>query len=317
MKQPTLQFESRDEWLMNRKRGIGASDVPVILGMTPKSPLTLYYEKRGVLENVSDDLCLRYGHYMEPFVADEYQRNTGIPLVDPGDHTIWHHSDYPWLFATPDRIAAPASGERWAVELKTISPYMAAKLTDDGDIKHQIQVQIQMACMDLDRADLAALIGNTDFRVFKLYRHDRALKNIISKCAEFWERVENGDPPEADGSESTQRTLFLLHPKDSGATVMVSKHVSEEASKLKEIKEQISALESEKRRIEAEIKHELKDATYGEDSLGQLVSWKTVERSGRITIPYSDDAVKKLQESGIDHEITQPTEYRRLTVKQR
>ena len=41
------------EWLALRQQGIGASDVPAVLGLSPyKSRLTLWLEKRGEIDPV-------------------------------------------------------------------------------------------------------------------------------------------------------------------------------------------------------------------------------------------------------------------------
>lgn len=51
---PTLEME-RTEWLEQRRKGIGGSDAPVIMGVNPwRSPMDLWLEKTG--EYIEDTL---------------------------------------------------------------------------------------------------------------------------------------------------------------------------------------------------------------------------------------------------------------------
>ena len=88
------------EWHAARAELIGASDVPIILGLsTYKSAYTLWHEKAGLIQPkpVSPELQRKrdYGHYMEPYVArlfEEAHPDLG-GLVGTG---TWRHSVRKW-----------------------------------------------------------------------------------------------------------------------------------------------------------------------------------------------------------------------------
>jgi putative phage-type endonuclease len=274
---PVEEYASHDEWLLGRGRGIGASDVATILHLNPwKSPYTLYYEKRGELPAVESTIPMQLGHYLEPFIDRLYQEETHRTTVDLGDYTVVSHPDFPWLRCTPDRVVLDESPQR-LVELKSIGEHAAKSLGEDGDIKHQVQVQIQMACLGMEQGDIAALVAGRDFRIFPVARHDRFLAVAIAKCQEFWERLQAGDPPMPDDSESTAATIAALHPDDNGETVVLSPESVEAAQRLDDYKAARSELDKKIRGEQNLIKAAIGDATYGQGP-GWRLSLKTQER---------------------------------------
>src|SRR5690606_20076292 len=69
---------SRDEWLQARRRGIGGSDAAVIAGLDPfKSPVRLWMEKRGEIEEEPAGEAAEWGLLLEPVIAREFERRTG------------------------------------------------------------------------------------------------------------------------------------------------------------------------------------------------------------------------------------------------
>lgn len=63
-----------------RPHGIGGSDIAALLDLSPyKTPLELWAEKvghPGIKE--SQGIHLRFGQHVEPFIAKEYERSTGL-----------------------------------------------------------------------------------------------------------------------------------------------------------------------------------------------------------------------------------------------
>lgn len=75
---------SREEWLMHRKQGIGASEAAAAVGLNPYlSPLELWMIKTGrdadmPKDKPDDDRSpLFWGNVLEPVVAECYSRRTG------------------------------------------------------------------------------------------------------------------------------------------------------------------------------------------------------------------------------------------------
>ncbi len=314
-------IDTKQEWLAERKKGIGASEVPTILGLNKwTSAFTLYMRKTGQMDPPDETIPMRVGHAIEPFIAELYAEATERQVWDPGDYALVRHPDYPWLFCTVDRLAYE-KGEpiepqgRWedngAVELKNMSAYRAHEWKDDeSPLPFSVQNQIQMACLGLKWGSVAGLIGNTTFKHFDFMRQDALIKKIIGQLEEFWDRVQNRDAPVADGSDSTAHTIFAMHPNDNNETVQISdSRVATAFRALVDTKESLKEQENWKREEENLIKNAIGDASFGEAD-GVKYSWKHQERKGKIVVHEKDE--DKLKEAGIPYEIKGASEFRVL-----
>lgn len=100
-----------------RMHGIGGSDAPIILGVSPyKTPVELWQEKTGQTEppNLDSVEVIQWGNLLEDVVADEFSRRTGLKLRRVNE-TLSDRRD-PFLMAHLDRRVV---GERALVEIKT------------------------------------------------------------------------------------------------------------------------------------------------------------------------------------------------------
>ena len=82
MIQSTLSM-SHQEWLEDRRKGIGGSDVATILGLNQyKSAYQLWLEKTGQVELKDTESEPAYwGNVLEEVVAKEFQERTGKKFV--------------------------------------------------------------------------------------------------------------------------------------------------------------------------------------------------------------------------------------------
>lgn len=212
---------TRQEWidLHNSPDFITASEVATILGQNKwESPYSLYHRKKGLLPRVVSTRKMRKGHALEDFIAEEYEMETGRVVINPGQYTMASHPNMPWFMATLDRY----DDENRAVELKTTGFRAKEEWEDGGPVAYQIQNQAQLLCASLDKGSLVGLVESwpdDELYVHDFERHDR-ICNVIEKVAiEFYERLQNNDPPDVDETESTAMTLKALHPKDNGESV--------------------------------------------------------------------------------------------------
>ena len=300
------------EWYEGRKTTIGASDVATICGLNPyKSPFRLWAEKTGKIEPEPSSLPARVGKVLEPLIASEYTLKTGRVLENPGEFTVFPHPEFEWLRCTPDRIAYDSKvGDVWgAVEMKSIGEMAARDMKDDPKIEHTIQLQIQLACLGLDRGDIIVLIGNRKTEIFSFELRPKTIEKALDECKRFYECLITDTEPEIDGHESTSRALQLLHPDDNGDEIVFSEKAVEAALKLEETKARIKELEMEKREAENIIKAEMGDATYG-SCLDIRYSLKTQERKGfcKVDISLLDD----LENEGYDPTVTSGSKFRVL-----
>ena len=114
---------SREEWLEERKKGIGGSDAAVILGLNPyKNNIRLWEEKTGrrTATDISDKPYVKYGTEMEPILRDSFKIKHPELEVLHQENTIIKHPVYPFLFASLDGILInKETGEKGVLEIKT------------------------------------------------------------------------------------------------------------------------------------------------------------------------------------------------------
>lgn len=201
------------EWHAQRAKGIGASDVPAIAGVSSwATPIDIWQAKVGLTEPTPETALTRWGQLLEPVVAEEAERVLGVKFRRLARAV--HYKEWPVLFAHLDRTSSEA-----ILEVKTS---MTTKgWGDDGSSAVPdavaLQVQAQLACADKELAYVAALIGYRDFRTYRIER-DRPLFDdlILPVLREFWTLVETNTPPEPDGSDGYGSFVRRRFPRDAG-----------------------------------------------------------------------------------------------------
>lgn len=188
---------TREAWLAERRTGIGGSDVAAILGLSKwRTPLEVYQDKRGEIEPQADNDAMRWGRYLEPVVRQAYADQTGNEVRALAD--MVRHSKHRFMIANLDGFVIPPAGPRRVFEAKTArtSDGWGEPGSDQIPQPYLLQVQHYMAVTGFVVADVAVLIGGSDFRVYEV-PEDRELQQMLcDACAEFWRRVKAGEPPE-------------------------------------------------------------------------------------------------------------------------
>lgn len=199
---------SREEWLAYRKNGIGASEVGVILGLSPyKSSIELFYEKIGDSTGYNiENIFMFMGREQEDFIANMWQywsgteeslienyRNGTIIRRCQRVNAYVRNPDYPWLFVSLDRkINKTDSRGEGALELKTISSYEAKKWEAEIPPSHVVQVQTQLLVCEFLFGELCTLKDGRRFDVTPFEFHSSIIERIVNKTKDFWLRVEEG-----------------------------------------------------------------------------------------------------------------------------
>ena len=100
-----LRPSSREEWLKERERGIGSSEVGTILGVNPfETPYQLWRRKRGLDEPKQETFAMKAGHYLEDAVSKFYADATGKEIIKSSSSDwIIVNSEKDFLRVSPDR----------------------------------------------------------------------------------------------------------------------------------------------------------------------------------------------------------------------
>lgn len=275
--------KDREHWLHERRNGIGASDAPAILGLSSfRSPLAVWAEKvHGTNFDSGYQDLVKWGHLLEAPIREEYQRQTGRTVEHDGDYAIVKHQDKDFLTSTLDgRII----GEPFGVyEGKTCIAHQRHNWDEGVPLSYQVQTQHQMLVTGADWASVAVLIGGNDFRYYDVTRSDQFIEEtLLPELEKFWKHVMDGTPPEADGSESTARTIKLLHPNDNGETILLDQNALELVQELAITKEKIKAHEEKREHLKNSLTLLLGDNTYGLLPDGTQLSYKTQRRPEHV-----------------------------------
>lgn len=222
-------LSAREQWLQDRRKGIGGSDAAAILGFSPwRTAMDVWLEKTELVParaaDPDRDFLLELGQRLEPVIAGLYERETGNQIVIPSQ-IIFHHTEYPELIGTPDRIGAdcfmtdaPLSA-RFGVELKTENQFTDSFGDPGSDQVPQhylIQCAHYMAVLNLPRWDVAVLHGGTRFNVYHIERDAELEGELIDQLRAWWrEHVVNRTPPPVDASDGWRRYLHAKHPVEN------------------------------------------------------------------------------------------------------
>lgn len=186
----------------SRPIGIGGTDISALLGLSPyKTPVQLWAEKVGLTSLESKaGIHLRFGQHLEPFVAAEYEQVTGLHTCEPGGPLF--HAEHSFMFASLDRLVTTSRSDATAkdgrvvadriLECKTTSVFgsigWGEEGTDQVPAHYLLQCAWYLAVANLERADIAVLIGNNDFRVYSIRRELRLERLMLDLAKQFWDR---------------------------------------------------------------------------------------------------------------------------------
>lgn len=263
---------THEEWLVDRTKGIGGSDVGAVLGLNKyKSPYTLWAEKRGILkaEEVNNE-AVRVGHDLEQYVADRFTEATGKKVVT-SDYSFQSKA-HPFMLANVDRLL---TDEESGLECKTASALTRYDFKN-GDIppSYYCQCMHYMAVTGLKKWYIAILVMGRGFYWFEINRDEEEIKALIEAEEKFWNMVQNGTQPQIDGTTSTAETLGRLFGYSKNGKECIIGHEAENAlNMINNINKKMKELKEQKVLYENIVKQEMRDAELAEtDDL--IVTWK-------------------------------------------
>lgn len=274
--------KARERWLRSRKKGIGASDAPIVLGLSPwKTALELWAEKRGLLDDVvQESEAQRMGRRLERIVAMEYRdRHPEQRVKNPGATKLTRHPEHSFLFATLDRTIEDTNDGLGVLEIKTTGERWADQWADDAPLMYQVQLQHQMMVSGLEWGVLAVLIGGRQYVEYRYPKSTSFVANLLRAELEFWKCVVTGEEPAYQPGPDVAKALERLHPDDNGQTVVLGGEAFEIDERLLAVKQQIKTLEDEKDNLEGRIKSMIGANTFGVLPGVAMYAWKTTERS--------------------------------------
>lgn len=274
---------SRADFTKERMTGIGGSDAGAICGVNPyKTQYEVWLEKRGLTQSQDESEAMRWGLILEKPILKEYERISGNK-ARPHDALV-RHPQYEYMIAHVDGIIVSPDGSKveGILEIKTAGEFAKKDWgmpgTDIIPESYNLQVQHYMAVLGLPYADVAALIGGRDFRIYHILRNELIINYLIQREGEFWELVKNGTPPPIDDSESAKNHLAAIYPKDIVERIPPTPEISDAVEMLLRQKDAKKAIEKAITGLENEVK-----AHMGEAGMMLTDAWKVTWKKNKDT----------------------------------
>lgn len=297
-----------------RLSGLGGSDIGAILGMNQyRTPYQVWMEKTGRSEPMESSLPARWGKYAEEFVAQEYCTRTGARVQRY--NAMLRHPEAP-IIGHIDRLVIPegAKTASWrkeirtdlGLECKTVSAFAAGRDsewgpagTDEVPRSYLLQVATYQALTGCWQWDLAALIGNTDFRIYKFVRDVDLEDYILEEASRWWRDYVIADTPPPPSSELEARQRWPGHAP--GKVLAADDAMMEHLRQLSAIKAEIRQAEQQEKVLRDHLIPALADAeivtwggkevmSYRANKDTEQTDWKSMTQ--RI-MPYVPEALRE------------------------
>lgn len=209
---------NREQWLKERKAGIGASDAAAVVGVSPfKSNTELWEEKTGRRhpKDISNEPYVKYGTEAEKYIRELFALDHPQYKVGYHEFKMIRHPAYPYIFATLDGELTDEQGRRGILEIKTTEIMNSAQWSQWGSWSqgkyteripdgYYVQVLHQLLATGWDFADLNAQIKYTShgktLKRTETYRIERSevqqdIDWLLKQEIKFWEHVQKDTAP--------------------------------------------------------------------------------------------------------------------------
>ena len=251
---------THDEWLEQRKLGIGSSEVGTILGVNPwETPYQLWRRKLGIDPPKEQNDAMRWGHYMEEAIARAFEDTTGKTIIkaSAGDW-IAVDKQRDFLRVSPDRTYW--LGDKRGHSDKGIVECKSTRIKFERVPDYWFtQLMYQLGVMGYQEGYLAWVIRDTlDFGTMHV-DFDQDFYNIMTdKLETFWrENLIGGKEPKIVNIDDM---MIKYAHSEPGKAIEVTDDIMADINELKLIKPQLDELNKTKKEIEDRIKFAMQDA---------------------------------------------------------
>lgn len=274
----------RIQWLKARTQGIGASEAPAVLGLSPyASALSVYQSKILPDESNEESEILKWGNILEPVILEELGKELDCRVSRRG--ILLRSKEWPWMLCTLDGIAH--MDELVPVEAKS-TYYKAREWEIDGVPEYvEVQQQQQMAVTGASRSIAVVLLRGNALRWKEVARNEAFIQeSLVPAGKKLWDLIVRGEsPPPADNSKATADALKRLYPKDNGEAVALTGPLVEAHEKRVDLKLEEKRVKDDLQAVDNQIKAAIGKATFGELPDGSRYNYRVRERNGFTVAP--------------------------------
>ncbi|MDD3474396.1 MAG: YqaJ viral recombinase family protein [Candidatus Dojkabacteria bacterium] len=309
-----MEVSKKEEWLKNRTTGIGGSDSSVILGINPwKSKLELWTEKTTGVTIEKDNISLRLGKKLEPFIIEEYVELTKRD-VEAGTIALenMRSKEYPYMICNLDGRITDDTRGKGVLECKIKGAFV--RWDEDIPSYYYCQIQHCLAVADYTWASFAVLNFTTNQLEWKdIERDEEFIKKLIEEESKFWKLVESGTPPEIENTKSCENFLRDKYSEGSERKTIDLRNnqdATDWAVILRCTKEQMEQLKEKELLCKNNFMSVMRDAEIGIGK-GYSISWKSPKDKNVFDIERFQKEHPKLYKEYINKE----KQKRRFTVR--
>lgn len=205
-----IEYNNREEWLANRIKSIGASEVASAIGLSPwMSQEELWEIKTGKREpkDLSTNSRVIFGQQAEGLIRDLYALEHPEYEIEYHPYRVYYNEDAPFLTATLDgELIRTADGIKGIYEGKTAE---VGKKIQWEEWKNKIptnyycQLCQQLYCVGEEyqfsvlNAKLKRLNGDSEIRSYEFNREEMEedIRLIVNEARRFWKYVKDDKRP--------------------------------------------------------------------------------------------------------------------------
>ena len=247
-------MSNRETFLLDRKLGIGGSEIAPIMNLSPYStPLDVYRDKMNpevVYEELTEDL--KRGARVEKYILQEYSEVSGLEIET--NLTPFIHPEYPFMRGNID---ARVIGENVIVEAKS-TKCPIAKWEEGIPEYYRTQVAYYAMLSNAERVDVPVLFSNWQYACFTYWRDYEFEDRIKKAVIDFWNNhILAGIPP----APSNPAELQEVYPRiEDNKTIKADRDIREKVNIWQETLLRRRELEKREEKLKIEIQSFMGDA---------------------------------------------------------
>lgn len=262
---------AREQFLLDRKTGIGGSDIAAIMGLNPwRSALDVYNDKISTTIELIDSPQLSRGRKLEKYILEEYTDHTGQELEV--DLPMMRDKEYPFLIGHSDAkikdknilVEAKSVGSSSSLWQNIIPPY------------YKTQVAHYAAIADCEFVDVPVLFDRWEYAQYTYYRDESYEKTLRTAAIDFWHNhVLKQVPPEPQNMDGLKK----LYPRANAKAIQADDSLKTAIADLNKLVMDQKTVDMKINNVKSHIMRCMEDNETIEDEHGKsMILWRNSTR---------------------------------------